>query len=114
MKRLIPILVLFVTLVALVGCTTPSDLIKDISLGMTPDEVKDEMGDPYTVRAAKVYDNGETMMVYEYLPPVFTFNPKTYWILFENGKVVQWGEPGDLTGKAQKVVSEYNEQKMLR
>ena len=87
------------------GCmTTPSTHISKIQLGMTPDEVTKIMGPPFTVRAAKQYENGETTAVWEYIAPVFSsaaFSDKydkTYWIMFENGKVVQWGEPGDFSG----------------
>jgi len=100
----------------LMGCSTPAKNIKRVRLGMTPDEVRDEMGEPYTVRAAKIYENGEWMQTWEYLPPPFTWEPKTFWVYFENGKVVQWGEPGDFAGKAGGMVpvSEYSEQKVLR
>ncbi len=83
---------------------------------MTPDEVRDAMGDPYTVRAAKIYENGEWTQIWEYQPPPLTFNPKTFWIYFENGKLVQWGEPGDFSGRSgiNVPVSEYSEQKVLR
>ena len=62
------------------------------------------MGPPYTIRASKKYENGETSAVWEYIAPVFSaaaFSDKydkTYWVIFENGKVVQWGEPGDFSG----------------
>ena len=87
------------------GCmTTPSAHISKIQLGMDADQVKKIMGPPFTVRAAKQYENNETMAVWEYIAPVFSsaaFSDKydkTYWIMFENGKVVQWGEPGDFSG----------------
>jgi hypothetical protein len=87
------------------GCqTTPSAHIVQIELGMSPDQVKKIMGPPFTIRAAKQYENGESSAVWEYIAPVFSsaaFSDKydkTYWIMFENGKVVQWGEPGDFSG----------------
>ena len=84
--------------VAISACSTPAKKVKHIRLGMTPDEVRKQMGEPYTVRAAKVFADGQTTEVWEYLSG-FTLLPKDYWICFENGKVVQWGEPGDFTGK---------------
>lgn len=87
------------------GCmTTPSTHISQIQLGMGPDQVTKIMGPPFTVRASKQYENGETTAVWEYIAPVFSsaaFSDKydkTYWIMFENNKVVQWGEPGDFSG----------------
>lgn len=50
----------------------------------------------------------------EYLPPAFTWTPKTYWVYFKNGKVVQWGEPGDFTGKPVLAVLDYSEGKGTR
>lgn len=67
---------------------------------MTPDEVINEMGKPFTIRAAKVFDDGQTTEVWEYQPRFMELNPKTFWIYFENQKVVQWGEPGDFSGKS--------------
>ena len=35
-------------------------------------------------------------------------------IYFENGKVVQWGEPGDFSGSTAAAVKEYNPNKSIR
>ncbi len=83
------------------GCQTPTRHISDIRLGMTHDEVLDAMGRPYAVRAAKLFADGNWLEVWEYIPGVFSVAlfadryDKSYWIIFEGGKVVQWGEPGD-------------------
>lgn len=77
-----------------VGCAVPASKMKNLQLGMTPDQVRKEAGRPYTVRAAKVYEDGRTVEVWEYLAHLAIY-PKDYWVMFENGKVVQWGEPGD-------------------
>ena len=55
-----------------------------------------------------MYTLGRTVL------PVFTWEPKVYWIYFENGKVVQWGEPGDFSGSAASAVKEYNPNKGAR
>lgn len=125
MKRVIVAIgVICVGLAAMVGCKTPADHIKNIRLGMTSDEVRDEMGDPYTIRACKVYENGETAEVWEYVAPVFSVAAftdkydKNYWVFFENGKVVQWGEPGDFSGSSEgkdtQAVQDYYSKKMVR
>jgi hypothetical protein len=80
-----------------VGCNTLSKKIKKLELGMTPDQVREQAGSPYAIRAAKVYDDGRTEEVWEYLSR-YALYPKDYWVFFENGKVVQWGEPGDFSG----------------
>jgi len=82
-----------------IGCSSPAKKVKNLSLGMTPDEVRNEMGEPYTIRAAKVFENGQSTEIWEYTPS-FAVNPKTVWIYFENKKVVQWGQPGDFAGKS--------------
>lgn len=93
-----------VVVLLVAGCNTPAKKVRNLELGMTPEEVLDEMGDPYTVRAAKMFDDGHSTQIWEYVPIIFTFNPKIFWIYFEDDKVVQWGEPGDFAGKAGKNV----------
>ncbi len=97
------------------GCTTAN--ISRLHLGMDPDEVQEAIGKPSAIRAAKAYAGGETpewSQVWEYLPGAFAWNPKTYWVYFENDKVVQWGEPGDFSGSAASAVKEYNPNKGAR
>ena len=80
-----------------------------------PDEaVREAIGKPFTVRASKIYKDQEYAEVWEYLPPAFTWTPKTYWVYFQNGKVVQWGEPGDFSGSTAAAVREYNANKSDR
>lgn len=83
----------------LVACATPSKKINNLRLGMTPDEVRKQMAMGYTVRAAKVFADGQTQETWEFSSG-FSPTPKDYWVFFENGKVVQWGEPGDFMGKS--------------
>jgi hypothetical protein len=110
--------------VVLIGCSTPSHNIAKIRLGMTPEEVSEEMGDPYAVRAAKLYRDGNFQEIWEYIPSIFSVAlfadryDKTYWVVFDGGKVVQWGEPGDLSGAStltgDALVSEYIDEKRVR
>jgi hypothetical protein len=95
------------------GCATPRFPMDKLKLGMTPDEVVQQVGKPYTIRAAKVYEDKRTVEVWEYLPRFFTLYPKAYWVYFEDGQVVQWGEPGDFSGRAGGAVpvGEYTDQK---
>lgn len=99
----------------LVGCASPAKKIKDVRLGMTPDEIMDAMGKPTTIRAAKVYEDGQTQQIWEYAEH-FALEPRDFWIFFENEKVVQWGQPGDFAGKTgQKVpVDEYRAVRQAR
>lgn len=103
-----------VLMVSLLGaCASWNIDISRLQLGMEPEAVREAIGKPFAIRAAKVYDNEEWTEVWEYLPPTFTWEPKTYWVYFENGKVVQWGEPGDFTGSPT-TVREYNPTKSGR
>lgn len=115
MKSLFSLFALTAVIGLLVGCGTPAPKIKKLRLGMTPDEVQDELGKPTTIRAAKVYEDGQTMQVWEYLSGI-SINPKDYWVFFENDRVVQWGEPGDFAGKSGRnvPVEEYKAVKQAR
>lgn len=96
------------------ACASWNVDISQLQLGMEPEQVQDAIGRPFAIRAAKIYSGEEWSEVWEYLPPVFTWEPKTYWIYFENGKVVQWGEPGDFSGSTASAVKEYNAHKGAR
>ena len=85
-----------------------------LQLGMEPEAVREAIGKPFQIRASKIYAGEEYSEVWEYLPPAFTWTPKTYWVYFENGKVVQWGEPGDFSGATAAAVKEYNPNKSIR
>lgn len=103
--------------VVLTGCASPAKKAGEVRLGMAPDEVADVMGKPTTIRASKVFEDGRTMQVWEYVQ-TWAFNPRDVWIFFEDDKVVQWGAPGDFFGKAgqsQKIaVQEYKAVKQGR
>jgi outer membrane protein assembly factor BamE (lipoprotein component of BamABCDE complex) len=96
--------VLILSAAAITGCSTPSQRVAGLRLGMTPDEVMDTMGRPYAIRAAKLFDEGNFQEVWEYIPSVFSVAlfadryDKDYWIYFNDGRLVQWGEPADFTG----------------
>lgn len=93
------------------ACASWNVDVYKLQLGMDPEAVRDAIGNPFTIRAAKVYEQGKSAEVWEYLPPWFTWTPKTYWVYFEDGKVVQWGEPGDFSGRVVPAVIEYNPNK---
>jgi len=85
------------------GCASWNTNVSLLQLGMDAQQVRDAIGDPFVIRSSKLYADGGSSEVWEYLPPAFTWSPKTYWVYFENGRVVQWGEPGDYTGSASNV-----------
>ena len=114
MKEIVVKCLALAFLLTLIGCTHPMRKLHDIQLGMTPDEIEDEMGDPYSVRSAKLFDTEETTMVQEYWPPFLHPNTEKVHIVFENQQVVQWGKPGDYGTGSVSTVKEYKEQKSGR
>ncbi len=96
------------------ACAAMNVDVSKLQLGMESEAVREAIGKPFTIRASKVYEGEEWSEVWEYLPPMFTWTPKTYWVYFENGKVVQWGEPGDFSGSSATAVKEYNANKSAR
>ena len=115
MKRLLLVLPVLLILgfsaMATTGCRHPAKKLKDIRLGFTPDEVEDEMGSPYAVRAAKLFEDEETTMIWEYRPPFLANNESIIHVIFENDKVVQWGVAGDYQTGSEKTVKEYKPKK---
>lgn len=113
-RRVLTILAGLALAGTLSACTAFTANVSKLSLGMTPDEVEAAIGRPSQIRAAKQYNDEEWAQVWEYLPPAFAWTPKTYWVYFENDKVVQWGEPGDFSGSSASAVKEYNPNKSSR
>lgn len=119
MKKMVVAMLLLGTALLWTGCSTPSHRIGDLRLGMTPDEVLEEMGTPYAVRAAKFYRDGTFQEVWEYIPSIFSVAlfadryDKIYWVYFDDGRLVQWGEPGDYTGD-EDMVLEYVPERTTR
>jgi hypothetical protein len=109
LPRLILASLLFAALGA--GCTHPARKLDQINLGMAPKDVRQAMGKPYSVRAAKVFENEETTMVWEYWPPFLSLNDQKIHVVFENDKVVQWGMPGDYGTGSISSIREYKESK---
>ena len=105
--------VLAVAVAGLSGCASPGKNVSKLRLGDTPEVLLDKMGKPNTVRAAKVYEDESALEVWEYLPGVFTFYPKAYWLFVEDGRLVQWGEPGDFRSGSKTEVGEYSDKKRL-
>ena len=110
MKKLL-ILGFAATLFFPAGCTHPVKKLTRLQLGMTPDQVKEQMGKPYGVVAAKVFADESSTMVWEYWPPFFALDDSKVHIVFENDRVVQWGKPGAYGTGSENAVREYKPQK---
>ncbi|NCD34099.1 MAG: hypothetical protein EOL87_11895 [Spartobacteria bacterium] len=99
MKKLTAWLVAFALVLVVSGCSTPpSSKVKNIELGMSQGEVLEQMGEPSTIRAAQIYEDGKVTEIWEYIPAMFTMNPRTFLMIFQDGSLVQWGLESDLTG----------------
>jgi len=98
--KIVRLMAMLLGVVWLTGCSTPAQKIKNIELGMAPGEVLEQMGEPYTIRAANVYEDGKVTEIWEYVAPLFTFNPRTFLVIFQDGKLTQWGVESDLMGSA--------------
>ncbi|MGI2107702.1 hypothetical protein ACRN9A_21535 [Shewanella frigidimarina] len=101
-------IILLVLLVALVGCSTPvqryylNSNLNTISIGMDKAQLlnnfpgeKVAYGAPaMMVRAAKK-NNDILVEVAEVLMTDGASQTVAYWFLFENSKLIQWGQPAD-------------------
>jgi hypothetical protein len=107
MKKLLLLIPILIVMSDLTGCRHPVRKLKNIQLGMTPDEVEEHMGAPYAPRSSKLFEGEETTLVWEYRPPFVSNNDDRIHIIFENDKVVQWGVAGDYSTGDEINVREY-------
>lgn len=124
------ILVLLLCL-GLVGCASVQHTkkLRQISLGMSKDEVMEELGEPSVVRGAITNKFNQTVEVWEYrmdkgktgkrvgaevtatlvtfgiLAPVLFSSGEIqdYWLYFYDNKLVQWGQAGDWKAEADRI-----------
>ena len=111
MKKHVILGVLAAALLLPSGCIHPVKKLYRMQLGMTPDQVEEQLGRPYAVVASKVLADETTTMVWEYWPPFFALDDSKVHITFENDRVVQWGKPGDYGTGAGSGIREYKPQK---
>ncbi len=115
MKNVTWICMVVCTLSLFTGCRTgfvhPMKKVERLQLGMSPAEVRDEIGRPYSIRSAKLFENEETTMIWEYWPPFLSGNQSKIHVYFENGVMVQWGQPGDFNTARSGGLREYKAQK---
>ncbi|MFT5123486.1 MAG: hypothetical protein ACI9TH_001080 [Kiritimatiellia bacterium] len=111
MKRLLIVLPLIFVFLGVSGCVHPARKLNRLELGMTEEDVLDQMGKPYSVRAAKLFKDEETTEIWEFWPPFMAINDQKIHVIFENERVVQWGVAGDFTTGTERNVKEYNQKK---
>jgi len=128
MKKVL-LFVLMVTVVS--GCmTTSTRKLREISLGMTKDEVVKRLGEPTAVRGAIRNMHDQNIEVWEYRlsksqagkfwgglsASILTFGVYTpaayqdsqsditnFWLYFYDDKLVQWGQAGDWKKEADRI-----------
>lgn len=112
--------------ILLVGCATPAKHMTRISLGMSKEQVIQNLGNPTVARGAIRNKFDQTVEVWEYrlaLPEdevgsktattivtlgigAFLFadrDMKNYWLYFVEDKLVRWGEAGDWEREASQI-----------
>ena len=77
----------------LVGCATATKM-NSLSLGMAKSEVISKIGNPHTTKAV---GNQETLeyWLYPTANHYWANNSQPYWIILQDGRVVQYGKAGD-------------------
>ena len=110
MQKIITYFLLCIGVIWVAGCaTTPARKFSELQLGMTKEEVRKTLGDPYLFRGAVMNQDGSTQETWEYTiyapyqtgANVWTGNI-TEWVTFINGKLVFYGKPGDFDSAKQR------------
>ena len=85
--------------ILLAGCATPAKHMTRISLGMSKEQVIQNLGNPTVARGAIRNKFDQTVEVWEYRLRIgdHFIGPgiKNYWLYFMEDKLVRWGEAGD-------------------
>ena len=94
--------------ILLVGCATPAKHMTRISLGMSKEQVVQNLGNPTVARGAIRNKFDQTVEVWEYrlaLPKTVWSqrDMKDYWLYFVEDKLVRWGEAGDWDREASQI-----------
>jgi len=80
--------------------------LHSISVGMSEDDIIENLGKPYNVIGSRKYKEGN-IEVWEYrryeLGTAFDQLLEKYWLYFWNGKLEQWGRPGDWEKEADRI-----------
>lgn len=129
MKKTWALIFLFALGLSLSNCATSSKNLRNISLGMTKNEVIENLGEPTVSRGAIKNKYNQVVEVWEYtlaLPThdspgqivgksvftvitlgmgaaTFSGERKNYWLYFLDSKLVQWGEAGDWSKEPERI-----------
>jgi outer membrane protein assembly factor BamE (lipoprotein component of BamABCDE complex) len=91
-------LLILIIAILVSGCATTSAVkFSQLQMGMSKEEVRKILGNPYLYRGAK--DGQEVWEYTIYAPNYPKTNPWTsnitYWVTFIDNKLVFYGQPGD-------------------
>jgi hypothetical protein len=119
---------MIIALIFLTSCATTTRGLREVSLGMSKDDVATVLGEPVAARGAIRNKYDQVIEVWEYrlaVPddgaeiarkstitlitlgfgaPVFLQHEKReYWLYFHDAVLVQWGEAGDWPAEADRI-----------
>ena len=127
-------------LLLLSNCATSAQNLRKVSIGMTKDQVAENLGEPTVVRGSIMNKYGQVIEVWEYklaMPTddnagtiigksaltVITFGVgaisfkgkrEMYWLYFYDNKLVQWGQKGDWKQETDRIYEfNFNPEKTL-
>ncbi|HUP11514.1 MAG TPA: hypothetical protein VM187_04865 [Niastella sp.] len=92
-------------LVFLFSCAVGIKRMNNLSLGMTKEQIKTNVGDNYIIRGAVVNDYNQSVEVWEYEVRKRRSITTTehYWLYLVDSKLVQWGRAGDWSTEAARI-----------
>lgn len=80
-----------------------------VAVGQTENEVRGVLGPPSDVIGSRLYEGGHVIRVLQYLEAALSWTgnadnlKKNYYLYFLDGKLVQWGRPGDWQREADQI-----------
>ncbi|MBN1586141.1 MAG: hypothetical protein JW937_01780 [Candidatus Omnitrophica bacterium] len=101
MDRILSFIFILLIGSALSSCATlpKKPVFKDLAFGMSEGAVEDMLGAPKAVQG-KDYGTAE-IEVWEYtVTDNKGKNPETFWVVFQDGRLSQWGRPETLETQA--------------
>ncbi len=86
----------------LFSCVVGIKKMNNLSLGMTKEQVKANVGDSYLIRGAVVNNYNQSVEVWEYdvRKRHSVTKGERYWLYMVDGKLMQWGKAGDWSTEA--------------
>ncbi len=92
-------------LIFLFSCAVGIKKMNNLSLGMSKEQVKTNVGDSYIIRGAVVNKYNQSVEVWEYevRKRHSLTHAERYWLYMVDGKLVQWGKAGDWSTEAERI-----------